>query len=95
MNYLSYKPQPTKQIHSEMAVPFEVYLLNTGCKANYVRHQALVQYRRKGSKTMEINAFGQMNKPMQEAYAEFLSLYFKLGKDFITLLRSRVVKVAA
>jgi len=94
MNHLSYQPKPTKQIHPEMAVPFEVHLLNTGCKANYVRHQALVQYWRKGSKTMEINAFGQMNKPMQEAYAEFLSLYFKLGKDFITLLRSQVLKVA-
>jgi len=95
MNYLSYRPKLVKQIHTEMAIPFEMHLFKIGCKANYVRHQALVQYWRKGSKTMEINAFGQMNKPMQEAYAEFLSLYFKLGKDFITLLRSQVVKVAA
>lgn len=82
-----------KRIHPNLALPFEVYLLNMGCKANFVRHQALVQYWRKGSKTMEINAFGIMNKPMQQECRNFLNLYFKLGRKFIEGLRNQV-KVA-
>lgn len=80
-----------KQIHPNLAIPFEVHLLNLGCKANYVRHQAIVQYWRKGSKTMEINGFGVMNKPMQEAYKSFLNLYLKHGRKFIESLRRQVV----
>lgn len=82
-----------KRIHPNMAVPFEVYLLNLGCKSNLVHRQALAQYWRKGSKIMEINAFGVMNKPMQQAYADFLNLYLKHGRKFIESLR-RQVKVA-
>lgn len=80
-----------KHIHPNLAIPFEVHLLNLGCKANFVRHQAIVQYWRKGSKTMEINGFGVMNKPMQEAYKNFLNLYFKHGRKFIESLRRQVV----
>lgn len=82
-----------KQIHPNLAIPFEVHLLNLGCKVNYVRHQAIVQYWRKGSKTMEINGFGVMNKPMQEAYKSFLNLYLKHGRKFIESLRRQVVVV--
>lgn len=79
-----------KRIHPDLAVPFEVYLLNLGCKANFVRHQAIVQYWRKGSKTLEVNAFGIMNRPMQEAYEYFLNLYLKLDRKFIESLRNQV-----
>ena len=82
-----------KRLHLNLAVPFEVYLLNIGCKANFVRHQAVVQYWRKGSKTMEINAFGIMNNPMHQEYQSFLNLYLKLGRTFIEGLRKQV-KVA-
>lgn len=79
-----------KKIHPNLAIPFEVYLLNLGCKTNFVRHQALVQYWRKGFKTMEINAFGVMNAPMLEAYRGFLNMYLKHGRKFIESLRNQV-----
>ena len=80
-----------KKMPQTMAIPFEVYLLNKGCKANFIRHLALFQYWRKGEKTMEINAFGEMNKPMREAYKAFLNLYLKNGRVFIENLRKQVV----
>ncbi|MBL8321119.1 MAG: hypothetical protein JNJ93_02510 [Acinetobacter sp.] len=85
------EPKGAKRIHVALAIPFEIHLLNSGSKANFVRHQALVQYWRKGQKTMEINAFGEMNKPMQEAYAAFLKLYLKHGQAFIRNLREQVM----
>jgi len=50
MNYLSYKPQPTKQIHPEMAVPFEVHLLNTACIAMAKIKQRIHQFEKGNNK---------------------------------------------
>lgn len=82
-----------KKLDPNLALPFGVHLLNLGCKANFVRHQAIVQYWRKGQKTMEVNGLGQMNRPMQQAYMAFLNLYLKNGRKFIESLRNQV-KVA-
>lgn len=79
-----------KKLPHSMSIPFEVYLLNGGCRSNLVKHQGIAQFWKKGTKVMEINNFGEMNKPMQQAYAQFLQQYLKHGRRFLEVLREQV-----
>jgi hypothetical protein len=98
MNYLAIEPEGTSLIHSQLAGPFETWILNGGYQAKPIKNSVCVRYSMANKETLEIDGTGKMNAAAQKRYAIFLKQYLKVGKSLIESLRAqapKILKVAA
>lgn len=93
MNYPPIEPEGTKHIHSQLAAPFETWILNGGYQAKFIKHAACVRYSMTNKETLEIYGTGKMNAAAQKRYSIFLKQYLKVGKSLIVSLRDQAPKV--